>query len=598
MTLPTSGTITMSDVDVEIGRAPDALIYLGEAEVRDLADVPSGQIFMSNLYGKKFEYPVYGPGVYSFTVPTNVFTLNIVKLVAGGGGGSGTNGQGDIWGGGGGGSGGYYTNQTLSVTPGEVLEFTIGYGGESGRVTFNGQLLCSGTSGSTAGTNGGITKIVRTSNGAVLLQATGGTAGTPAPNGDGGPGAPGAGGSPNGVSGSYQSPIQRNGFAGGPGGDNGTGYGNGGAGNGMSPFTCATKGNNGYLSINWIPGPTAYTGIQSSAGCYSAQGGFSIDYYNGQTTLTMGVWPTDPPNCQTCDWHWLQAGGRGSNGASNDSTSNIYRANNNIRPYWTKVWTLDVGAMTIGQTVYTQCPSWPYTLVSYTYAVTKTGPYNVSIVPYPNSWGTGDTGTSISVSNWWNNVNAISPINLSWSAAPSGSVIYDVGASGSFTVPSNVYVLNVSMVGYGGNGGGNGDWGSGGGGAGGYYRNYAYPVSPGQTISYSVGSQGNNTVFGTLTCTSGGNAPVSANDVSGGAGGSPNGLVGENGNKSNNTFPAIAGDGANSVFGAGGTGGVGGGPSVTGSPGGPATGYGAGGGGGGNNQSGGAGSPARIWISW
>jgi hypothetical protein len=189
-------------------------------------------------------------GTYSFVVPNGIYSLTVPLLVGAGGGGSGTNGAGDIWGGGGGGSGGYRESQTISVTPGETLTIVVGAGGLSGRVTFNGSLLCSGTNGtSVAGTNGGTTSISR--GGTSLLNATGGVAGTPAPNGDNGPGAPGAGGSPNGVSGSYQSPIQRNNFAAGAGGNNGKGYGTGGAGNGQSPFTCPTQGGTGYVSLSW-----------------------------------------------------------------------------------------------------------------------------------------------------------------------------------------------------------------------------------------------------------------------------------------------------------------------------------------------------------
>lgn len=167
------------------------------------------------------------------------------------------------------------------------------------------------------------------------------------------------------------------------------------------------------------------TGTQSSAGCYSAQGGFSVDYINGVTTLSLGAWPTDPPNCQTCSWEWLQLNGAGSNGLSDSSSSNNYRSSNNIRPYWTKTTTLNIDALSNGSTTYVQIPSWPYTLVSYTYAVTKNSATSISIVPYYEPWGTGDTGTSISVNNWWRNVvslgggdpdtpGSLGSINLSW----------------------------------------------------------------------------------------------------------------------------------------------------------------------------------------
>jgi hypothetical protein len=172
------------------------------------------------------------------------------------------------------------------------------------------------------------------------------------------------------------------------------------------------------------------------------------------------------------------------------------------------------------------------------------------------------------------------------------TVTYYTG-SGTFTVPAGVTSLSVTMIAGGGSGNGGDDWGSGGGGSGGYYQNYIYYVTPGSTISYSVGAAGANTTFGSLTCTAGGNAP---SGTTGGSGGSPGGTAGQNGNQSGSQYPAIAGKGADSPFGTGGAGGVGGGPHVTGNPGSPGTGFGSGGGGGGNNASGGLGAPGFIKI--
>ena len=54
MTLPSSGAISLSNVNVELGRGSTATISLGESAVRTLAGVPSGAISLSNLYGKTF----------------------------------------------------------------------------------------------------------------------------------------------------------------------------------------------------------------------------------------------------------------------------------------------------------------------------------------------------------------------------------------------------------------------------------------------------------------------------------------------------------------------------------------------------------------
>ena len=185
-------------------------------------------------------------GTYSFVVPNGIYSLTVPLLVGGGGGGGGQDaGGGDTWGGGGGGSGGYYTNQTVSVTPGETLTITVGGGGYAG---YDGYWRgCPGQGLNVPAANGASSQLSR--GGTVLLQATGGVRGNQAPGGDNGPGAPGGGGSPNGVAGAYQSPIQRNSFSAGAGGDNPTGYGKGGNGNASS--VCPTAGATGYVSLSW-----------------------------------------------------------------------------------------------------------------------------------------------------------------------------------------------------------------------------------------------------------------------------------------------------------------------------------------------------------
>ncbi len=50
MTLPASGLITLDDVNVELGHAPGTPISLNQADVRALAEIPSGPISLDDLH--------------------------------------------------------------------------------------------------------------------------------------------------------------------------------------------------------------------------------------------------------------------------------------------------------------------------------------------------------------------------------------------------------------------------------------------------------------------------------------------------------------------------------------------------------------------
>jgi len=52
MALPSTGPLSMSQVNTELGRSSNATISLGEAAVRALAGVPSGAISFQDLRGK------------------------------------------------------------------------------------------------------------------------------------------------------------------------------------------------------------------------------------------------------------------------------------------------------------------------------------------------------------------------------------------------------------------------------------------------------------------------------------------------------------------------------------------------------------------
>jgi len=79
------------------------------------------------------------------------------------------------------------------------------------------------------------------------------------------------------------------------------------------------------------------------------------------------------------------------------------------------VGSVNLTALTTSQVVDYQIPSGvngPYSRVAYTYRITKTSATSISIRTYPTAWGTGDNGSSISIYNWWSNMQ------LLWGGTP------------------------------------------------------------------------------------------------------------------------------------------------------------------------------------
>lgn len=72
MTLPASGAISFNAINVELGVAGTTQASLGQTSYRNLAGVPSGQISMSNFYGKANQF--------AFTVSSNQTNANLRTL--------------------------------------------------------------------------------------------------------------------------------------------------------------------------------------------------------------------------------------------------------------------------------------------------------------------------------------------------------------------------------------------------------------------------------------------------------------------------------------------------------------------------------------
>ena len=72
MALPSSGAISLNQVNVELGNSATAQIDMGSAAVRNLFGVASGAISMSDGYGKSSQF--------AFTISTNQTNANLATL--------------------------------------------------------------------------------------------------------------------------------------------------------------------------------------------------------------------------------------------------------------------------------------------------------------------------------------------------------------------------------------------------------------------------------------------------------------------------------------------------------------------------------------
>ena len=106
MTLPASGPISFNAINVELSTAGTTSANINQASYRTLAGVASGQISLSNFYGKTY-YP-------------KTTSVNYLVVAGGGGGGCGR--------GGGAGAGGFLSS-SIGVSAGSPITVTVGGGG-------------------------------------------------------------------------------------------------------------------------------------------------------------------------------------------------------------------------------------------------------------------------------------------------------------------------------------------------------------------------------------------------------------------------------------------------------------------------------------
>jgi hypothetical protein len=173
MTLPSSGPISMYDINVELGRPGTQNLSLNDTQARQLAGVPSGTISLSDFYGK------------SWTVTGYVFAI-------GGGGGGGNDA-----GAGGGGGGSAFGTGTLSRNTSYTV-YVGGGGSPGGRGSAGGNSYLDGVYSLGGGASGGGTVFEGGGGGGGFLTNINGANG-----GKGGDGTR-SGGNPDGANG-YQS---------------------------------------------------------------------------------------------------------------------------------------------------------------------------------------------------------------------------------------------------------------------------------------------------------------------------------------------------------------------------------------------------------
>jgi len=138
MTLPASGAISMRDINVEMGLPATQTISLNDTNIKSLVNNATD---LNSYHGKaRSTGNVTTQTSGSWTVPAGVTSVT-VTCIGGGGGASNaawTGYYGGFVGGGAAGSNGQTVTTSISVSGGQIINYTVGAGGLQCQTTANG----------------------------------------------------------------------------------------------------------------------------------------------------------------------------------------------------------------------------------------------------------------------------------------------------------------------------------------------------------------------------------------------------------------------------------------------------------------------------
>jgi hypothetical protein len=400
----------------------------------------------------------YLPVTRTLTINPDIYTVDI-KLTGGGGGGGGHDSHG-----GANGYSGSTIRGSLSVTPGDTLTIYVGGGGAAGANQTEGGYASGGYSDSTFG--GG----------------QGGPAGYSGTSGAGGGGgaatalyhngvlvAVAAGGGGGGGGGNHSYGRGQESFV-----SSGSNAGGNGAGRGGSDGGGPGGGGGGY------PGGAAGDVVGGDEGSYSGRSGINL--------LPSGWTATLANNGGNAN---SSAGGDGSFvvteysvARDNSTTFYIQNSGNGDELHISNITSAN-GFVTVTSSTTANV------FYDFTNYIGDTFP--ITIAPFTTGGSSGTKYDEIIITS--NAINAPTftiPVQIN-NILASGHEAFTQPGVYQFIVPPHVHTLNAFMVGAGGGGGGgystNGG-GGGGGGSGGYQYTNGLPVTPGETITVTVGGSG------------------------------------------------------------------------------------------------------------